>query len=175
MHVYNITDLSTIINKIHSLSVVIKQLNEKEDVFNDDLLQQDIKNLTQIYNIIQEELSKINETGEHNIQELQLQLKLLFENLINIIGVHSKQIMELNRRMLILETEKTATESRITKLETEKTTIESRMTKLENKGEMMEKTKLIGDLLNPLAKVCKHQRLIPIRIKVNRLWSTFRR
>ena len=157
----NITDLSTIINKIHSLSVVIKQLNGKEDVFNDDLLQHDIKNLTHIYNIIQEDLSKINETAEHNIQELQLQLKLLFENLINIIGVQSKKIMELDSRILILETEKTTTESR--------------MTKLENKGKMMEKTKLIGDLLNPLAKVCKHQRLIPIIIKVNRLWSTFRR
>jgi hypothetical protein len=60
-----------------------------------------------------------------NIEELKIQLKMLFENFNTIVCAQSEQIVKLDRRLADLE----------------------------NKAKINEKNKLIADLLDPLLKV----------------------
>ncbi len=65
----------------------------------------------------------------------------------------SKQIIELESRIAALEETETINQNRIADLEETKTINQNRMVKLEKKFKMMEKCKVIGDLLDPLVKV----------------------
>ncbi|CAF5053797.1 unnamed protein product, partial [Rotaria sp. Silwood1] len=117
---------------------VVDNWKTKSHISGDIIPKYDIEKFNNIYNNIQDSLAKITDTNEVNIGELKTKLKTLFENLTDLVFGQSKQIIEL--------------ESRIAALEETKTINENRMIKLEKKFKMMEKNKVIADLLDPFVK-----------------------
>lgn len=166
MELKNLTDISTIIDKIDSVTLVVQQINKKSDISNNDLLNHHMENLRQIYNSIQEDLSKINDPYEYNFQKLREQLKILFDNLINVIDFQAEKLIKLEEKVTDLEAEKQLSERRLADLEKQQKI-------MEKKQKIVEKIKLIGDLLDPLLKVINSPTL-PVRITENLLASSSR-
>ncbi|CAF5003129.1 unnamed protein product, partial [Rotaria sp. Silwood1] len=133
-----ITASSTILEQIRAVTDVVDNWKTKSHISGDIIPKYDIEKFNNIYNNIQDSLAKITDTNEVNIGELKTKLKTLFENLTDLVFGQSKQIIEL--------------ESRIAALEETKTINENRMIKLEKKFKMMEKNKVIADLLDPFVK-----------------------
>ncbi|CAM4825869.1 unnamed protein product [Rotaria magnacalcarata] len=119
-----ITDSSTILKQIRVVTGVVDNWKTKSRISGDTLPKYDIEKFNNTYNNIQDSLVKISDTNEVNIEELKTELKTLFENLTDTVFEQSKEIIELKNRML----------------------------KIEEKSKMMKKSKIIGDLLDPLVK-----------------------
>lgn len=120
-----ITGSLTILEQIRSVTDVVDNWKTKGCTSEDTVPKYNIEKFNNLYNSIQDGLTKITDTPDVNIEELQAKLKTLFENLTDLLFGQSKQIIEL----------------------------ENRMTKLEKKFKMMEKNKVIADLLDPFVKV----------------------
>jgi chromosome segregation ATPase len=162
-----ITNSSAILEQIRAVTGVVDNWKTKSHISGDTLPKYNIEKFNNTYNNIQDSFAKISGTNEVNIGELKTELKTLFETLMDIVFGQSKQIIELESRITALEETKITNENRTTALEETKitnenrttafeetkTTNENRMLKLEKKLKMMEKSKIIGDLLDPLVKV----------------------
>jgi hypothetical protein len=148
-----ITNSSAILEQIRAVTGVVDNWKTKSHISGDTLPKYNIEKFNNTYNNIQDSFVKISGTNEVNIGELKTELKTLFETLMDIVFGQSKQIIELENRITALEETKTTNENRIIALEETKTTNENRTLKLEKKLKMMEKSKIIGDLLDPLVKV----------------------
>ncbi|CAF1666126.1 unnamed protein product, partial [Didymodactylos carnosus] len=134
-HVSNVSEL---INRICQLIAVAKQFSNRYFSIDNNRSKEQLIHLKQMYDKIQQELTNIEHQCGQDLNELKKQLQCLFDTLSDIINYQSTKIINL--------------ESRVVNLETDKKLMEVRMMNFETKARLVEKMKLFGDLLNPLSQ-----------------------
>lgn len=93
------SDPSGILEAIHSLTIVIQEHKNNENVRSDnESLSNEIENLKQKYDLIQQQLTNISQTIGPDANKLQAELKLLFDSLIKIIDIQSTKILTIEKK-----------------------------------------------------------------------------
>ena len=141
-------DESTLISRIHQLTLMIKEHNDRWKSNDSDRIKMEMENLKEKHQAIQISLSNIQWHTTENVSNLQTQLQSLFHTLTSILRFQYDKIVQL--------------ESAVATLNASRKTTEDDLASLKKKMKLNEKQKLIGDLLSPLSIV--GQRLFYINL-----------